>query len=211
MQWFQGRVYPVQTNPGQTPSAVWLVINISEQKRLEERLKRLSQTDELTGVFNRRHFMELLHREFQIARRRNHDLSLISLDVDHFKAINDQYGHSQGDRALQHMMKTVQRNLRAGDVLARVGGEEFAVLCPMTDGHQCRILAERICRIIAATPLDAPHGPIRITVSLGVADLRAQEKSAYSLLSRVDEALYRAKREGRNQVSCSWDSPSLPA
>lgn len=153
--------------------------------------------------------MELLHREFQIARRRHHDLSLISIDVDHFKSINDQYGHGQGDQALQHLMKTVQEHLRAGDVLARVGGEEFAILCPMTDRQQARSLAERICCIIAATPLDTPYGSIRMTASIGVASLSTLEESAYSILSRVDEALYQAKRNGRNQVTCSWDMSSF--
>jgi len=209
MQWFQGRVYPVQTSPGQTPTAVWLVINITEQKMLEERLRSLAQTDDLTGVHNRRYFMDVLYREFQIARRRNHDLSLISIDVDHFKTINDRYGHSQGDKALQHLIKTIQGHLRAGDVLARIGGEEFAILCPMTDRQQARTLAERICRIIFATPLGTSHGSIEMTASLGVATMNTRAKSADCLLTRADEALYRAKREGRNRVFCCWDSPSL--
>lgn len=209
MQWFQGRVYPVQTLPGLMPSAVWLVINITEQKRLEERLKRLSQTDDLTGVFNRRHFMEVLAKEFQIARRRRQSLSLLSIDIDHFKDINDRYGHSQGDLALQHLIKTVRCHLRAEDVLARVGGEEFAILCPVTDRQQARGLAERIRHMVADTRLGTPFGPIRLTISIGVATLAADENNADSILSRVDKALYRAKHEGRNQVICAWDLPTL--
>jgi diguanylate cyclase (GGDEF)-like protein/PAS domain S-box-containing protein len=211
MQWFQGRVYPVQTLPGMTPSAVWLVINITEQKRLEERLKRLSQTDDLTGVFNRRHFMEVLQKEFEIARRRHRSLSLLSIDIDHFKDINDRFGHSQGDLALQHLIKTIRGHLRAEDVLARVGGEEFVILCPMTDRQQARDLAERIRQIVADTWLDTACGPIRLTISLGVATLREEESNADSLLLRVDKALYRAKHDGRNQVICAWDLPALSA
>lgn len=202
MQWFQGRVYPVKTPPGKTPAAVWLAINISEQKMLEERLNSLARTDDLTGAFNRRHFMELLHREFEIARRHDHDLSLVSIDIDHFKDINDRYGHSQGDAVLQHLVKIISGSLRTGDVLARIGGEEFAVLCPMTNRSGAKILAERACRLVAGTPIATPRGPIRLTVSLGVTALRIREKSILSMLSRVDEALYSAKRNGRNQVCC---------
>jgi diguanylate cyclase (GGDEF)-like protein/PAS domain S-box-containing protein len=211
MQWFQGRVYPVQTFPGMTPSAVWLVINITEQKRLEERLKRLSQIDDLTGTFNRRYFMEVLQKEFQLAKRHHRSLSLLSIDIDHFKDINDRYGHSQGDQALQHLIKTVRCHLRAEDVLARVGGEEFAILCPMTDRQQAGDLAERIRQIVADTRLDTSCGPIRLTISLGVATLGEDECNADSLLLRVDKALYRAKHDGRNQVYRAWDLPALSA
>ncbi|HKL48111.1 MAG TPA: diguanylate cyclase [Desulfuromonadales bacterium] len=208
-QWFQGRVFPVRATEGETPSAVWLVINISEQKNLEDRLKHLSQIDDLTGVFNRRYFMTELHREFEIACRRNRPLSLISIDVDHFKEINDRYGHCQGDKALQHLMDTVSDHLRSEDILARVGGEEFVILCPMTDRPQARSLAERIRCIVADTHLHSETGPIRMTVSIGVANLHTDEKSADSILSRVDRAMYKAKEKGRNRVFCSWEMASL--
>ncbi|MFO7983367.1 MAG: diguanylate cyclase [Desulfuromonadales bacterium] len=208
-QWFQGRVFPVRNTEGETPSAVWLVINISEQKRLEERLKNLSQVDDLTGVFNRRHFMTELHREFEIACRRDRPLSLVSIDVDHFKEINDRYGHCQGDKALQHLMETVGRHLRSEDILARVGGEEFVILCPLTDRLQAKYLAERIRCIVADTHLHSEKGPIRMTVSIGVATLNKDEKSADSILSRVDRAMYKAKEKGRNRVFCSWEMAPL--
>lgn len=208
-QWFQGRVFPVCTTEGETPSAVWLVINISEQKRLEERLKHLSEVDDLTGVFNRRYFMTELHRQCEIASRRNRPLSLISIDVDHFKEINDRYGHCQGDRVLQHLMETVRRHLRSEDILARVGGEEFVILCPLTDRPQASFLAERIRSIVADTHLPAERGQIRMTVSIGIASLDTDEKSPDSILSRADRAMYKAKEKGRNRVFCSWEMASL--
>ena len=210
-QWFQGRVYPVKPQPGRPPSAVWLTINVSEQKRMEEQLKRLSDMDDLTGVYNRRYYLRRLESEFEIARRRSQTLSMIFLDADHFKKINDRYGHVQGDRVLQHLTQTIARHMRSGDILARVGGEEFAILCPATGLPEALALAKRICCMVAATPIQTEHGTIPLTISLGVASLCDCDTVAGQLLRRADQALYKAKDQGRNRACGSTENSSATA
>ncbi|MGE4544871.1 MAG: diguanylate cyclase [Pedobacter sp.] len=199
-QWFHGRVYPVASHPGKKPAAVWLAINVSEQKTMEERLKRLSELDDLTGAYNRRYFMQRLEKECELARRRHHNLSLISLDVDHFKSINDRFGHIEGDRALAHLTNTIRPQLRDTDILARVGGEEFAILCLSTDLNEAWSVAERIRRSIENTELKTDTGIIHMRISLGLAALNPQDVSIHSLLSQADKALYQAKDSGRNRT-----------
>jgi diguanylate cyclase (GGDEF)-like protein len=206
-QWFHGRVYPVMPRPGQKPSAVWLAINISEQKNLEERLQRLSEQDDLTGAFNRRYFMRRLESEFQIAKRRKTALSLISLDIDHFKSVNDRFGHIEGDRALGHIVNMIRPQLRDADILARVGGEEFAILCLSTELNEAWSVGERIRQCIEQTTLETRHAPLHMTISLGIAALTPQEAGIHSLLSRADQALYKAKGSGRN-CTCLEPAPA---
>lgn len=202
-QWFQGRVYPVARQPGRPPTAIWLAINISEHKQLEEKLKNLAEMDDLTGTHNRRYFLRRLESEFEIAQRRSLPLSLIILDADHFKLINDRYGHPQGDLVLQFLTRAVAGQLRETDILARIGGEEFAILSPATDKHQSSVLAERIRRLIAAAPVHMATGSMGVTLSCGVTAKKDSDTSFKQLMRRADEALYQAKREGRNRVCCS--------
>ena len=199
-QWFHGRIHPVASHPGKTPAAVWLAINISEQKSMEERLKRLSERDDLTGVYNRRYFMQRLEKEYELARRRRYELSLISLDVDQFKAINDRFGHLEGDRALSHLTHTIRPQLRDRDILARVGGEEFAILCPATDLNETWSVAERIRRSVENSELKMDTDIINMRISLGLATLNPQDSGIHTLLSRADKALYQAKDTGRNRT-----------
>lgn len=199
-QWFHGRVYPVASHPGKKPAAVWLAINVSEQKTMEERLQRLSELDDLTGTYNRRYFMHRLENEYELARRRRYDLSLISLDIDHFKSINDRFGHIEGDRALMHLTTTIRPQLRDTDILARIGGEEFAILCLSTDLNEAWAVAERIRRSIENTELKTDTGVIHMRISLGLATLNPQDKGLHALLSRADKALYHAKDTGRNRT-----------
>jgi diguanylate cyclase (GGDEF)-like protein len=199
-QWFHGRVYPVMPRPGKKPSAVWLAINVSEQKTMADRLQRLSERDDLTGTFNRRYFMARLAAEAQAARREDTALCIITLDVDHFKRINDRYGHMTGDLALQHLVATLRLQLRRQDILARIGGEEFAILCLATEPTEAWTVAERLRQGIKDAPLATDHGPLRMTISLGIAAMHARETNLQALLSRADLALYQAKESGRDRT-----------
>lgn len=203
MQWFHGRVYPVKVHKGDIPTAVWLAINVSEQKSLEGRLQRLSEVDDLTGVYNRRYFMKNLEREFEIAKRRNRDLSLICMDVDHFKSINDRFGHLVGDQALQHLAASIQKQLRSEDILARMGGEEFAILCLSTGLKDAFHLAERIRRAIESLEVETDHGSLKMTISLGIAELNRRDENLQAFISRADKVLYAAKDSGRNRSVCA--------
>lgn len=171
------------------------VINILERKTVH--LEHLAATDPLTGVANRARFETLLRAEQQRhARAAEIPFSVILFDIDHFKKINDTWGHNQGDLVLKGVVNHAQGQLRVIDTLARWGGEEFAVLLPQTGLTEARMVAEKICGSLAQTEF----GPVRaITASFGVAMAQVGESSA-ALLGRADDALYRAKHKGRNRV-----------
>lgn len=181
------------------------IFDVTAQKHLEEQLRELATRDSLTGAANRRHFVELTHAERERSLRHGAPLSLCMLDADHFKGINDQYGHVAGDHALMAIARAVTSQLRVSDVLGRLGGEEFAILLPNTDLAGARILAERVRDAVARAEVSGAELPdgraaaVRVTVSLGVAQLRDDE-SWESLLQRADRALYAAKDLGRNRV-----------
>jgi diguanylate cyclase (GGDEF)-like protein/PAS domain S-box-containing protein len=182
------------------------IFDVTAQKDLEEQLRALATTDSLTGAVNRRHFVELAQRERERALRSRSPLSLCLIDVDHFKGVNDQYGHVAGDHVLSAMAEAARAALRISDVLGRLGGEEFAVLLPDTDLAGALVVAERVRAAVAATEVqsgevranDAPRS-IRVTISVGVAEHRSDE-SFEAWLKRADQALYAAKDLGRDRV-----------
>jgi diguanylate cyclase (GGDEF)-like protein len=171
---------------------------------LEERT-RWAMTDSLTGVHNRRHFDLELKRELKIARRYGGDLSLIVIDVDYFKSVNDQHGHAVGDEVLQAIARRLEGLLpRDTDWLARLGGEEFGVVLPQTRWRGAAKVAESIRAGVEARPIATQAGPLPVKVSLGVSgtqQLRPREPSVEELLRRADACLYVSKREGRNRVT----------
>lgn len=175
---------------------VILVVN-----RFQRRLEILANVDELTNVANRRQFMDTLKIEVNRADRYERGLSLLMIDADHFKSINDKYGHLAGDKTLMMLAKTIQGCLRETDVLGRVGGEEFAAILPETDLDEALIVAERIRVGVESSSLQATPEPRRITVSVGVALMHAGLANTEDLLHRADSAMYRAKAEGRNRVT----------
>lgn len=178
---------------------VAMMQDISEQIRLTEQLRQQAQTDFLTGLANRRHFLALAQRELERRKRYPQPLALAMLDLDHFKAINDAHGHDTGDLVLQAFAASCQRLLRATDVVGRLGGEEFAILFPQTDAAQALEVGERLRAEIAAGGVSRPQGlPIRYTVSIGIAAAQGDDANIDMLLSRADAALYRAKADGRN-------------
>ena len=177
---------------------------------LESRLADMARQDLLTGIFNRRALYETLQAEASQACRAVRSLSIIMLDLDHFKSINDQYGHPVGDHVLQLVAATLQKNKRAYDCVGRWGGEEFLVILPNTDLHQAARVAERFRKCISDLRLSVGEkGTVTLSASLGVTSTEggSAAKSLEALLKQADEALYQAKGLGRNQV-CLFSPPS---
>lgn len=163
-------------------------------------IQELSRTDGLTKVFNRRYFEELGAREISLARRSRSPVSLLMLDLDHFKAINDQHGHTAGDGVLVEFAIRMKKNLRAEEIVGRYGGEEFLVLLSNTDSSQALEAAQRICLAASESPVLTENQKIRFTVSIGVATSLNGNRDLHSLIKSADKALYQAKEKGRNRV-----------
>ncbi len=171
--------------------------------RMSERQRALARRESLTGCFNRRAFEEIFKRESDRCRRLGHGLSLVFLDADHFKAVNDRFGHAAGDRVLQQLALRVQEAVRDTDVLFRWGGEEFVLLLPHTPPGAARVLAERVRSAVADAPFRAPdeRHDVRLTVSLGTAGAMAFPVDPHALVAAADAACYAAKESGRNRVT----------
>jgi two-component system, cell cycle response regulator len=167
-----------------------------------EAIHTMAIQDAMTGIHNKRYFMEFLDREVAAASRHGHPLTLVMLDVDHFKRINDAHGHLAGDAVLKDLAARVGQRVRREDVFARYGGEEFACLLPMTALPGGVIFAEHLRSLIAERPCAYDGGAIPFSVSLGVATLQGEvDAEAMTLIRRADEQLYAAKHAGRNRVS----------
>jgi diguanylate cyclase (GGDEF)-like protein len=171
-----------------------------ENAQLFARVQTLAQRDELSGVANRRHFFDLAGRSFRDARQSAKPLSAMMLDIDHFKNVNDRYGHASGDDVIRVVAQRISKVIGSGDIVGRYGGEEFAlvVLAPVERAHE---LAERLRRVISEAPIATASGPIDVTASVGVAEMALRDADLGRLLQRTDAALYEAKRAGRDQVA----------
>ncbi len=166
----------------------------------QDELHRLSTTDPLTNALNRRRFEELAEIERRRAQRSGAPLSVLILDIDHFKRVNDQYGHAAGDEAIKALSRTCQSTLRPGDLFGRWGGEEFVIALPETNLVGALKTGERLREILAITPFNANGKTRSITVSIGAACLQRDELAVDHAINRADRALYRAKSGGRNRV-----------
>ncbi|NJA05810.1 diguanylate cyclase [Methylococcaceae bacterium WWC4] len=179
------------------------VQDITDRRHLLEQLERQAHLDYLTGIPNRRYFMEQAELELARVQRYGNHLSVLMLDIDRFKVINDTYGHAIGDRVLQKMGQIFIETLREIDIPGRLGGEEFAVLLPETGLQKAVEVADRLRVIVAASKIALASGlPLRFTVSIGIATLRESSVNIDTLLNLADQALYQAKQTGRNKVCC---------
>ncbi len=169
-------------------------------KRFAARMEALASTDPLTGLANRRHFLDAAGRELRRAARHGHPTAVLLFDLDHFKRVNDVHGHEVGDRLLYGVAEALNATLRAGDACGRLGGEEFAVLLPETGLPGAVDAAERVRAAVAAVQIEAETGVGRATASVGVAVATAGEVDLGRTLRRADAAMYAAKRSGRNRV-----------
>jgi diguanylate cyclase (GGDEF)-like protein len=176
----------------------------TELREANATLREMATRDGLTGLYNHRTFQDLLRREVAEAQRYRRPLSLVLFDIDHFKKVNDTYGHPAGDAVLREVSRVAAETARASDTVARYGGEEFAVVLPETDARGAVILAERIRRGIEALEIVCGAQRLRVTVSLGVCPWAPESPSDVvpNLVEVADKALYAAKHGGRNRVSC---------
>lgn len=180
---------------------IGVMSDITERKQMEADLLRLATTDPLTGCSNRRHFMECAVAEAQRCHRYRHDLSVLMLDIDYFKRINDSFGHPVGDLAIRALVEVCRDLIRQEDLLGRLGGEEFAILLPETDQQGALRLAERLLRNVAEISLPTEAGRLSMTVSIGVcARSLGKDVDVEAMLSSADKGLYQAKQTGRNRV-----------
>jgi diguanylate cyclase (GGDEF)-like protein len=172
----------------------------SVEARYHEEVYQLATHDALTELYNRRHFTELAEKELARAQRHGRPLVLAILDLDHFKPVNDRFGHVAGDAVLRQFSEVLRAHVRADDIAARIGGEEFAVLLPETGLDQALPFAERLREAVAAADFRPGGEPQRITVSIGLATMGPQRETRSELMRAADAALYRAKDSGRNRV-----------
>jgi diguanylate cyclase (GGDEF)-like protein/PAS domain S-box-containing protein len=185
---------------GEYLGRVWFFRDISHRKRYERELRHLATHDALTGVMNRAGFLAFARTEMQRAIRHSRPLALLMLDVDHFKQINDRYGHATGDCVLTALARLWEGALRGIDHLGRLGGEEFAVLMPDTDLAAATVVAERLRARTAAETIACEGYELSCTVSGGIALLQPEDQDIDAALGRADRALYRAKTAGRNRI-----------
>jgi diguanylate cyclase (GGDEF)-like protein len=198
---YRPRISPVRTQSGRVLGSSVLLIDVTEEFRLRERLTEQATHDALTGLANRRNLVDSARRELQRAERLNQHLSALLIDADHFKRINDTFGHPAGDAVLVELAQRIRHCLRASDHCCRMGGEEFFALLPAADETAACSVAERIRREIAIAPVDFGKDSIFVTVSAGVATfVPSANMTVDELIARADSALYLAKERGRNCV-----------
>lgn len=189
-------ISPIKNDDGIVTSYVSTGKDITQRIMMEKDLEKLATTDKLTGIYNRHKFEEIYKTEIERVLRYENSLTLIMFDIDHFKKVNDTYGHDVGDSVIKNIVDVVNKNIRTTDIFVRWGGEEFIILCPETDSSSASTLAEKLRSAIEATQFDKVG---RVTCSFGVA-IYSNKESGDNLIKRSDDALYMAKNQGRNRV-----------
>jgi diguanylate cyclase (GGDEF)-like protein len=197
--WFEGRVQALDFPVDGEPAVVWVASNITEKNETQQQLRQLSETDALTGLYNRRKLIATLDDRLAAFESEKSQTSLLVFDLDNFKRINDEMGHHMGDAALIEIARLCRQHLRQSDVIARFGGDEFVIVMPGTESGNALEIAERLRKHVPAALRDCLRH--ESTISGGVSDFRFSDKSTDDILRRADEGLYHSKRTGRDRVS----------
>lgn len=211
-------MFPLVSSSGDVERFCMLVYDVTDQalgkrgiERLNEELKIASRVDGLTGLFNRRYWQDRFENAYKLAMRREKPSTAMMLDIDHFKRINDTYGHQAGDKVIHALAQLVKRCIRETDLAGRYGGEEFAVILTDSTVKNATIVAERIRRFAQRLTVEHEGSEISFTVSLGLAQLEVDSKSSMAWLEQADQALYAAKEGGRNQYRLFGDDENSVA
>ncbi|MDO5610797.1 MAG: diguanylate cyclase [Pseudomonadota bacterium] len=201
---YEARIQNLDMQIDGEDAVIWVARNIQRRHKLELRLRHLAETDELSGLANRRFLMRKLDEHFDLFCATQTPASLLYFDIDKFKLINDKHGHDKGDQVIRAIARIVRREMRADDIGARIGGDEFVVLLPDTRVRAAAGLAERLRQRVAKELATIVTG---VSISVGVADFDEMDVSTEAILKRADAALYRAKQAGRNQVEIDITTP----
>jgi diguanylate cyclase (GGDEF)-like protein/PAS domain S-box-containing protein len=212
IRWFEAHISPVASELGEKRKVVWIAFDITELKNAFEtlniqsqQLREMARIDNLTGLLNRSSFYEMAHLEIEKVRNKKdfHSCSqifIVMMDLDHFKQINDNFGHHAGDTSLRYFAKTLKNCVRNNDAVGRLGGEEFAVVVAGASIEAVKSLAERVRQITENSRIQFQNAAISYTVSIGITMLAEDEDSIAEALKRADRVMYRAKFEGRNRI-----------
>lgn len=204
--WFEGRITALDQPCCGERAVVWVASNITASKRLQQ-LQQQAMNDELTGLHNRRRFMQVLEEAYAAFQRQATPTWLMSFDVDHFKAINDDLGHPAGDQALRDLAGMVQQAAAVEDLVCRLGGDEFALLCPVRSLAEVTALAQRLLHGGRQVLQPYATGAPAPTLSIGIAHFLPQDRSTEDILRRADQALYLSKTQGGHQMSTTGCAP----
>jgi len=195
-----GRILSVRANPIPGGGVITLYSDITERKAFERRLIDMATRDELTGLVNRREFFTLGHHEEERAKREGHVVSVMMVDADYFKKVNDTYGHAIGDDVLRDLADNCRKIFRKTDIVGRYGGEEFAIVLPGAQEDMAKIIAERLRSSVAASVVPSEKGDVKYTISIGISCAVGKDFKVEEVLDRADRALYTAKAQGRNRA-----------
>jgi len=199
--WFEGIIKPLPLIENGERTVVWIAKNITKRHLLEQRLKVLSEIDDLTGIANRRSFTHALSTSLNEYQSRSRSFSILMLDIDRFKRINDTLGHSYGDDAIQYAVKVLKAELNESDCFGRIGGEEFAIILNDVDLEDAAIVAEKLRNTLEKSRFMADEYEINLTISVGVTQVIKTDNDVKNILARADKAMYHSKNTGRNKVS----------
>ena len=198
--WLEMNILPLKNSEGVVTHFVAIERDVTESKELELKLDQLSRHDSLSGLLNRRAFDEVIELEMSRFFKTENVFTVLALDIDHFKKINDTYGHPAGDKVIQRISKVCQSMFGKVGHVARTGGEEFTILIPEMDAHTAEAKAETLRKKIASIRVATDAGVIKFTSSIGVSEVGEHDKITSQILMRADKALYEAKESGRNKV-----------
>ena len=198
--WFEGRIQALDFLVDNEPVVLWVASNISQRHKLEIQLRQFSDTDQLTGLFNRRRLEQDLTEQFEISQHNHTSASILVLDLDHLKAINDNLGHHIGDKVIMTVADICRKQLTAIDNAYRFGGDEFVIALPGQQLEQALVFAEHLCQCLYIELQKHIVDGVFATMSIGVASIHPRDKSYEETLKRADAALYQAKRSGKNRV-----------